>query len=133
MRGKLISLGVVGQLAMALFITASSVSGAGSVFAGTWVSIDFDGSTQALVVSGGTSPRVTFEDFYASSCDLNGSPATHWVSAGQGTVDGNTMSVDFHKSGCGVFSIGAYSDVWFYDPATDTLTDSVGITWSRFH
>ncbi len=133
MRRKLISLGVVGQLAMALFITASSVSAAGSVFSGTWLSTDFDGSTQALVVSGGTSPRVTYEDFYASSCDVNGFPATHWVSAGVGSVDGNTLSVDFHKSGCGIFSIGAYSDAWFYDPATDTLTDSFGITWSRFH
>jgi hypothetical protein len=131
-RRKLIGL-VVAQAALAVLLTAPSVLAASSQFAGTWLSIDTDGSTQTLVVSGGSSPAVTYEDFYASSCANNGSPATHWVSAGSGSVDGNVLSVEFHKSGCGWSSIGGYSATWVYDPATDTLTDDFGNVYYRFH
>jgi hypothetical protein len=130
---RFVVLAVVSQVAMAFFLAASVASAASSVFAGTWISTDTDGSTQALVVSGGSSPKVTYEDFFASSSANNGSPATHWVSAGTGSIDCDTLWVDFHKSGCGAFSIGAYSDSYTYDSGTDTLTDSFGIVWSRFH
>ena len=102
-----------------------------SPFKGLWTSTDTDGSTQLLIVSDGSHPSVTFQDFYASACDRFGGPATHWVSAGRGSVDGTWLLVSFHKSGCGSFSIGAYDDVWMYEPGTDTLLDPAGITWSR--
>jgi hypothetical protein len=125
---------VVTGVFLALALAASPVSAApavGSQFAGTWVSTDFDGSTQVLLVSAGRSPRVTYQDFYASACDNNGSPSTHWVAAGRGTVTDDLLEIVYHKSGCGWFTIGPYGDFYFYDSGTDTLTDSVGNVWTR--
>jgi hypothetical protein len=125
---------LVAGVALAALVWAAPVGAApamGSQFAGMWVSTDFDGSTQTLQVSAGATPRVTYQDFYASGCDNHGSPSTHWVAAGQGWVDGDILVIDYHKSGCGFFTIGAYSDFYEYDAGTDTLTDSVGITWAR--
>ena len=107
------------------------VSAAGSPFSGHWVSTDTDGSSQLLVISKGAAPSVNYQDFYARSCDTHGDPSTHWVSAGAGEVDGDTLYVHFHRSGCGTFTIGAYDDGWYYDADSDTLTDSFGITWYR--
>ena len=130
MQRRLTSL--LAALALAVAIPASALASPGTtVFAGTWISTDYDGSTQLLLVSAGTQPSVTFEDFYASSCTAHGSPATHWVSAGQGEIDGDMLFVDFHKSGCGPFSIGGYSGAWTYDAGTDTLIDDADITWHR--
>ena len=124
---------VTGAL-LTLALAASPVSAApavGSQFAGLWVSTDFDGSTQVLDVAAGGTPRVTYQDFYASSCDDHGSPSTHWVAAGRGWVDGDLLVIEYHKSGCGFFTIGGYADFYTYDAGTDTLTDSVGIVWTR--
>ena len=129
-RRLLVVTGVLLTLALAAS-PATAAPAVGSQFAGVWVSEDYDGSTQVLLVSAGGSPRVTYEDFYASGCDNNGSPSTHWVAAGRGSVDGDLLVIDYHKSGCGFFSIGAYSDFYEYDAGTDTLTDSVGIVWTR--
>lgn len=126
---------VVTGMLLTLALAASPVSAApavGSQFAGVWVSEDFDGSTQMLQVAAGPAPRVTYQDFYASGCDNNGSPSTHWVAAGRGWVDGDFLVIDYHKSGCGFFTIGAYSDFYEYDAGTDTLIDSVGIVWTRW-
>jgi hypothetical protein len=113
-------------------IVSSAATAATSPFSGRWTSTDpGDGSFQVLLISAGSAPSVTFEDYYASSCANHGSPATHWVSAGGGEVDGDTLYVSFHKSGCGSFSIGAYEDWYTYDAGTDTLTDSFGIVWER--
>lgn len=120
------------QVAALLLIQALILPalGAGSPFKGQWTSTDSDGSTQRLIVSSGATPSVVFEDFYASSCARFG-PATHWVSSGKGELDGNDLIVAFHNSGCGTFSIGAYDDFWTYQSGSDTLLDSVGITWTR--
>ena len=120
-------------LVLALAIPAAAVAApTASPFAGTWVSIDIpDGSSQLLVVSGGTRPSVVYQDFYASGCDTNAGPATHWVGAGTGEVDGDTLWVGFHKSGCGTFLQGGYGDYYVYDSGSDTLTDSFGTVWSR--
>ena len=131
MKKRLFGVAVTAQLVGAMLLAVAPVSAAGSVFAGTWTSTDTDGSFQMLTVSGGNAPSVTYQDFFASSCQNNGSRSTHWVSAGQGTVDGDALFVDFHKSGCGRFSIGAYSDAFFYDQGSDTLTDTFGIVWHR--
>jgi hypothetical protein len=125
------TIAIAGAMLLAV-IFSSAATAATSPFAGRWTSTDpDDGSFQTLLVSGGSAPSVTFEDFFASSCDNHGSPATHWVGAGQGEVDGETMYVGFHKSGCGSFSIGAYDDWYAYDAGSDTLTDSFGIVWER--
>ena len=125
------TIAIVGAVLLAA--TISSIAGAAtSPFAGRWTSTDpDDGSAQALLVSAGSAPSVTFQDYLASTCENHGSPATQWTSAGRGEIDGDTLYVSFHKSGCGSFSIGQYSDWYVYDPGDDTLTDSFGIVWQR--
>lgn len=130
-RRLLIATGVVLSLALAATPVAAAPA-VGSSFAGTWVSTDpGDGSTQTLKISAGPRPSVVYQDFYARSCDSNGSPSTHWVSAGQGEVDGDFLAIAYHKSGCGWFTIGGYEDFVVYDPTTDTLSDSEGTPYHR--
>ena len=118
--------------AAGLLALAPVVSAAGSAFSGTWVSIDTDdGSTQMLAVGRGSSPAVTYHDFYASSCFNGGSPSTHFVATGRGTVDGDVMWVDFRNGGCGRHKIGPFGLAFIYDAGADTLTDDFGITWFR--
>jgi hypothetical protein len=125
------TIAIAGAMLLAIIIS-NVATAASSPFAGRWASTDpADGSFQQLLVSAGSAPTVTFEDFYASSCANNGSSSTLWVSAGRGQIDGDTLYVGFHKSGCGRFTIGAYDDWFSFDSATDTLTDSFGTTWSR--
>ena len=111
---------------------APAASATGSVFAGTWISTDSDGSTQGLAVGRGSAPAVTYQDFYASSCDGGGSPSTHFVATGRGYVDGDTLWVEFRNGGCGWHKIGPFPMALDYDAASDTLTDDFGITWHRF-
>ena len=120
-------------LALGLAVPAGVLAGpaTGSGFTGRWESVDFDGSHQTLVVSAGARPSVVYQDFYASGCDTFGGPATHWVAAGKGSVEGDTLFVAFHKSGCGTFGHGGYEDVYLYDASLDTVSDLFGIVWTR--
>ena len=126
---------VVTGVALSLAMTAAPVGAApavGSQFAGLWVSTDpVDGSTQMLKIGAGASPSVTYQDFFASSCADHGSPSTHWVSAGRGSVEGDLLFIAFHRSGCGWFSIGAYEDYVAYDAGNDTVIDSSGTAYER--
>lgn len=118
---------VAGMLAL-----APAVAAADPGFAGTWVSIDTDGSTQGLAIGRGSTPAVTYEDFYASSCANDGAQATHFVATGRGTIDGSSLWVEFRNGGCGWHKIGPFSLGFSYDAGSDTLTDDFGITWYRF-
>jgi hypothetical protein len=121
-----------GALALSLAVPAVSLAApATTPFAGRWTSEDFDGSHQTLVVSAGTRPSVVYQDFYASGCDTFAGPATHWVAAGQGSIDDDLLLADFRKSGCGTFLQGGYQDWYAYDAGSDSLTDSAGIVWTR--
>ena len=124
---------VAASAVLLAFLIAPGTAAAASPFAGTWRGIDTDGSTQSLIVSAGPTPAVVYQDFYANGCDRSGFPATHWQSAGRGVVDGDVLFVDFHKSGCGRFSIGAYGASWTYDAGTDTIADDFGNIYYRFH
>ena len=132
MIGRRVLVVAVAALAVQLVVApVSASSAAGSPFSGRWQSTDFDGSSQLLIVSGGSSPSVVYQDFYASGCDRFGGPATHWVASGKGSVDGDLLEIWFHKSGCGTFLMGGYGDAYEYDAGTDTLIDTVGIVWYR--
>lgn len=122
---------LLGAVLVTQLLTVTASAADPGSFKGVWTSTDTDGSFQMLIVSGGATPSVTFEDFYASACVRFGGPATHWVSAGEGTVDGDVLFVAFHKSGCGSFSIGAYEGAWLYQAGSDTLIDSDDIVWTR--
>lgn len=125
---------IAAALVLALAIPGSSLAAAPtSPFTGSWETTDFpDGSHETLVVSSGARPSVVFQDFYASGCDtFSNLPATHFTAAGKGEVDGNTLWVGFHKSGCGTFLLGGYGDYYDYNAGDDTLTGSDGIIWTR--
>jgi hypothetical protein len=118
--------------AVGLLAIVPAASAAGTEFAGTWVSIDTDGSTQTLAIGQGATPAVTFQDFYASSCDGAGAQSTHFVANGRGYVDGDSLWVEFRNGGCGWHKIGSFGLVYSHDGGSDTLTDDFGVTWSRF-
>jgi len=101
-------------------------------FEGRWRALDPDGSDLTLVVSADKSPDVRFEDNYASGCATRGDPVTHWVSLGQGIVDGNSMSVHYPSGGgCSSWHIDGYFDLFVYDADTKTLTDTAGNLWRQ--
>jgi hypothetical protein len=116
----------VGMLAFAPLTAAADAP-----FAGTWTSVDTDGSTQGLAIGRGSTPAVTYLDFYASSCASDG-PSTQFVATGRGTIDDSMMWVDFRNGGCGRHKIGPFGLGFAYDAASDTLTDDFGISWHRF-
>lgn len=98
-----------------------------------------DGSLMALKVGGGETPRVTFQDTYARSCDNAGSPSTRWIGAGTGVVVGSDLFATLHKTGCGAFQNFSGVELGFYhDPGSDTLWsddgdgDGWGLVWYRF-
>ena len=130
MRRRLI---MVAGVALALAVGAAPASAArpASSFTGNWTSTDTDGSSQTLTVSSGGSPSVVYQDFYASGCDNDGVPTTHWTAAGKGRIEGDTLYAFFHKSGCGRFLQGGYTDTYTYDSGSETLVDGFGITWAR--
>ena len=119
-------------VAAGLLALAPAVAAAAPEFAGTWVSIDTDGSTQGLVIGQGSTPAVTYQDDYASSCANAGAPSTHFVATGRGSGDGDSLWVEFRDGGCGRHKIGPFGLGFSYDGSSDTLTDDFGITWYRF-
>ena len=146
---RLVILPLVGAMLLAFAPVTSAASG----FTGLWTTIDCatspegvvdcdvwgDGSLMAMRIGVGEHPRVTFQDFYAASCDGAGSPSTHFVGAGVGTYDDIFLWVDLDKTGCG--RTNAKLDIAFqlyYDPGSDTIWededgDGWGIIWHRFH
>jgi hypothetical protein len=118
-------------VAASLLALAPAVSAGGSAFAGTWMSIDTDGSTQMLAIGQGSTPAVTFQDFYASSCDGAGAQSTHFVANGSGSVEGDSLRVEFRNGGCGSRKIGSFGLTYSRDD-NGTLTDDFGVTWHRY-
>ena len=119
-------LAVAGLLAL-----VPAASAADTAFAGTWASTDTDGSRQTLAIGRGSTPSVTYLDFYAQTCDTAGSPSTQFVATGRGSVEGASMWVDFRNGGCGRHKLGPFGLGFSYDGTGDTLTDDFGITWYR--
>jgi hypothetical protein len=123
--------GIATWLAAASLLVLVPAASADTGVAGMWTSIDSDGSTQALSVGRGSTPAVTYVDFYASSCDAAGSPSTVFVATGRGALGDDSMWVDFRNGGCGRHKLGPFGLGFDYDSGGDTLTDSFGITWYR--
>jgi hypothetical protein len=122
-------------------VVASSAMGVGtagadvSPFTGAWTSVDaVDGSSQTLSIGGGATPRVALYDDGASSCDpslsvaARGSGNATSVSSTELVVPLNVYCLDGPAYLQGTFEI-----TFTYDPATDTLEDSVipSTTWHR--
>ena len=129
-----------------LLVAAPSVMGAqpSSPFTGKWTGFDTpqafggDGSTEYLVVKGGSRVQVAFDDDFSTDC-INAGADDFWLSASlAGSVDGATMTGTFKSAKCGHMSLpwrGAtrtwtFNDHGNLDPSDDTLWDGV-TTWSR--
>lgn len=137
---------VVVLASFAMLVTASAVQAAppSSPFSGTWIGYDTpqplgDGSTEHLVVNGGDSPRIDYQDELGQACGPAGS-TDWWLSTDlRGTVVGDTMTGVFKSAKCGHVQLSwmkGQSMVWTFsagatsDAADDTLFDGV-VTWSR--
>lgn len=143
-------------LALALAPAATAAPPSATGFTGGWTTTDCvvwweephdpaadcgDGSRMYLQIGPGETPRATFQDEYASSCDGAGSPATRFVGAGRGEyyLSGSDLhlEVTLHKTGCGVVNQGLGIRLAFYwDAGSDTLWededgDGFGYVWHR--
>ena len=149
MKGIALGLVVLASLAFAPVALASPSATHG--FAGRWTTTDCatspsgevhcevwgDGSLMTLGIGRGDTPRVTFQDVYASSCANAGSPSTRWVGAGTGQYFEIWLFATLNKTGCGTYQMGASVELQFYyDPGSDTLWededgDEWGLIWHR--
>lgn len=105
---------------------------------GTWESIDTDGSYQTMDIRAvdGDGYEVVVDDDGASVC--SGAPSTM---TGTGRLDGAALVIPTPKLTCGDGSTRVPLDgssleelrdyTLVHDPATDTLTDSLGVQWWR--
>jgi hypothetical protein len=126
---------------LTLLATASAVQAAppSSAFTGSWTGTDpTDGSTEYLVVKGGNSARVDYQDSFSQVC-WDAQSTDFWFSSTlKGTVSGSTMTGVFTRAGCGHVSLSwmkGQNMSWTFNAngagsADDTLFDGV-VTWSR--
>ena len=119
---------ILGFAGVALAPTASAASGA---LAGTWTSVDSDGSNQTLDIMGAGNhvySMIYFDESATNAC--GGHPARI---SGPGFVDGD----DLVHVGAVVCLPGGnpfrerLAIGYAYDAGTDTLTDDFGIVWHR--
>lgn len=143
---------IVGSLAIVLVMSSTvlAMTPAFSGFVGTWVTIDCatsgdgvvdcdtwgDGSAMSMTIGPGASPRVTFQDSFATICDQNGSPATRFLATGVGTYEDIYLWVDFDRGGCGFVQTGPITIQLYHDSGSDTVWqdedgDGFGYIWHR--
>ena len=131
MKKTLLSIAVGVVFACVSAILAPTAWAASGGLADTWISVDRDGSTQTLTItgSGGKAYAMVYVDESATGA-CNGAPARI---VGPGVVDGNDIVMEATLvclPGGNPFrsrlAIG-----FSYDAGSDTLTDSFGIVWHR--
>lgn len=135
---KRISL-IISLVVLGLLVTAPVVQAAAPAtpFSGSWVGHDplppdGDGSTLYLVVRGGTSPRIDFQDNWGAVCWNAGSEDLWFSSTLRGSVSGTTMTGVFSSARCGHLRLTwmkGQTHTWTLntqgtnDPSDDTLWD----------
>lgn len=121
-------------LALTLFRTAGAAP-PGSPFTGVWQSTDVDYSHQTLAIGGVASYHVWLHDDGASVCgqDAYGVPLYAANGLGTGRATGNTLLVTLAITCLSRPSVfyGNVPVAYTYNPSTDTLTDQIGVVWSR--
>ena len=120
---------IVGLTILGTTLAPASAAAEASPFAGTWASIDTDGSNQTMKISGSTKGAlgVRYFDDVATVC---GGDAARF--AGTGRVDGDVLEADVLLvciPGGNVF--GHITIEATYDASTDTLSDPSGVVWTR--
>jgi len=119
---------------MLALVSSGAVSPASAqqgVLSGTWTSVDIDGSSQQLRISGSGQGRygtVLFDDSASQAC--GGAPARF---VGSGSADGTTLQMTGTVV-ClpGGNVLGSRITLSFvHSTTTDTLTDESGVVWYR--
>jgi hypothetical protein len=131
---RLATAGTTAAAVLAFSVTALAppASAAPGPLAGSWTSVDLDGSHQTLRIKGAGHPVYsTFyrDDFTSGVC--GGPPAKlvgHGVSDGTGLTVVGTL-VCLHRGN--PIPGERVSLRYEYDAATDTLTDDSGVVWER--
>jgi hypothetical protein len=100
-----------------------------SSLAGRWMSTDGDGSSQTMTIR----PRSDGEYEMVLRDDLTGQCSGPSTDTGAGRVAGERLIVTDITTDCrdGQDFTGGGALTFVHHPATDTLTDSAGVTWSR--
>ncbi|GAA2159421.1 hypothetical protein FHX52_3705 [Humibacillus xanthopallidus] len=125
------ALALSAAIAVASAVLAPAASAASGPLAGTWTSIDTDGSNQTLTIVGSGAHVYSmsyFDDVASGAC--GGDPA---MVKGPGYPDGDTLTMVGTLTclpGGNVFRerlVLGYE----YDAETDTLTDGSDVVWHR--
>ena len=128
---------IVLALALATVVAAILVGGSArapsTVFEGTWTSIDQpDGSTMTLLVGPGLTPKVHFEDDFATGAACVDDVVKRFTADGTGAISGNHLLASFPDGGgCLLRKVPMGDGYYDYNPGTDTLLDGQGLTWER--
>lgn len=137
MRKLFIPLFIVAMLLVST-LYATQVSAKPSPFIGAWTSTDIDGSSQTLTIGGGggDTRHVRYYDDGATICGLDPDTGDFLSAAsarGPLSVSGNTLSgnLDVYCQVSPPTLAGNFAFEYTYDPSTDTLTDWLGVVWSR--
>lgn len=132
LRYGLVVLALVAAAVAVGILAGGRESPASTVFEGTWTATDrVDRSTLILLVGGGSSPAVQFEDDFATgdACALD--PVKVFTAAGTGEISGNQLATSYPDGGgCGFLTVNI-AGIYEYDAGTDTLLDQDGVTWAR--
>ena len=109
------------------------LAGPVSPFTGAWTSVDVDGSTQYLSISGGAAVHATLTDLSGTVCARAAAPTMVFNGQLTGTVACDSLDLTWVRARCGAASIDfliGFTGTWTYDPQHDTLSDGV-VTWTR--
>ena len=126
---RILSLGVL-SVGLVVGLGAPPAVAAQGELAGTWTSLDTDGSNQTLTISGSGNRVYAISLFDESASLCGGAPA---LAHGPGRVEEDQLFM-LAAATClpggnvlrDVIEIG-----FIYDAGTDTLTDDFGVVWTR--
>ena len=119
----------------AVLMTASAVLSptalaASGPLAGTWTSVDTDGSNQTLDIRG--SGRLVYSMYYVDDVATSACGGDAAQLTGRGYPDGDTVTmVGALTCVPGGNLVPSFALGFVYDSGTDTLTDEFGIVWHR--
>lgn len=126
-RTRMVLLVAVMSMAMALPAVAQAATPAD--VNGTWTSIDIDGSNQVMEVrvNAANRARIVLLDDDGTVC--GGGSAL--IARGTGTLTGDVITVDYKIKCDNGVKVTVTGFTYEYNSAAGTLTDAVGVEWSR--
>ena len=115
----------------ALLLGAAPAQAAqGGSYAGTWTSVDSDGSNQVMTISGSGRGSYGLRLFDDAGTVCGGSPVL-FNGSGHRTSDGLVVVGSVACLPGGNVLRGAITLFFAYDAGSDTLLDGGGVTWTR--